>query len=126
VTWCRPIAKLVSWLLPMAPIASVNKNPLYPEVQRHFDEDPLNFRGNVRARAAAGGVRQKHLHEYMGCCGCLCIIIDWALGDGVHVIVTKPVRQHCGAVHCLGTSCRSIVVCSCRVPQGDADDAASS
>ena len=51
----RPLAKLVSRLAPTLAVASVNKNPLYPEVQRHFDEDPLNFRGNVRARAAAGG-----------------------------------------------------------------------
>ena len=53
--WCRPIAKLISRLLPTLAVAAVNKNTLYPEVQRQFDEDPLNFRGNVRARAAAGG-----------------------------------------------------------------------
>ena len=38
----------------MVAVATVNKNTLYPELQREFDEDPLNFRGNIRARAAAG------------------------------------------------------------------------
>ena len=51
----RPLAKLVSRLAPTLAVATVNRNPLYPEVQQHWDEDPLNFRGNVRARAAAGG-----------------------------------------------------------------------
>jgi hypothetical protein len=53
-TPCRPLAGIVSRLMPMLAVASVNKNTLYPELQREFDEDPLNFPGNVRARAAAG------------------------------------------------------------------------
>ena len=51
---CRPLAGIVSRLMPMMAVASVNKNTLYPELQQEFDEDPLNFPGNVRARAAAG------------------------------------------------------------------------
>jgi acylglycerol lipase len=48
-----PLSRLVSWLVPAAQVAKVNRNPLYPELQQEWDEDPLNFQGNTRARSAA-------------------------------------------------------------------------
>lgn len=53
---CRPLSRLVSWLLPAAQVAKVHRNPLYPELQQEWDDDPLNFQGNTRARSAAGAL----------------------------------------------------------------------
>jgi hypothetical protein len=44
----RPLSRLVSWLLPAAQVAKVNRNPLYPELQQEWDEDPLNFQVSCR------------------------------------------------------------------------------
>ena len=42
----RPLSRLVSWLVPAAQVAKVNRNPLYPELQQEWDEDPLNFQAS--------------------------------------------------------------------------------
>lgn len=52
-----PLSRLVSWLLPAAQVAKVHRNPLYPELQQEWDDDPLNFQGNTRARSAAEYLR---------------------------------------------------------------------
>lgn len=41
--WCRPLAGLLSWLVPTARIAKTEKNDLYPEIQAFFDQGATRF-----------------------------------------------------------------------------------
>jgi len=56
-SYLLPLSNLVSWLFPTWQVAKVNRNPLYPDLQKEWDSDPLNFQGNTRARSAAEYIR---------------------------------------------------------------------
>jgi len=50
--YLRPLAGLLSWLLPTARIAKTEKNDLYPDIQAFFDQDPQTWKEWTRARNA--------------------------------------------------------------------------
>ena len=35
---CRPIAHLISWLIPTWPVVEVNRNTMYPDIQAEWDQ----------------------------------------------------------------------------------------
>ncbi|DBA67640.1 hypothetical protein WJX79_003355 [Trebouxia sp. C0005] len=51
--YLKPIAHLISWLIPTWPVVEVNRNTMYPDIQAEWDQDPLVFHGKTRARNAS-------------------------------------------------------------------------
>jgi acylglycerol lipase len=51
--YLRPLASLISTVLPTAPVVQLRKNEKFPDIQDAFDNDPLCFKNNTRARLGA-------------------------------------------------------------------------
>lgn len=48
----KPIVGCLNCLMPKSPIAKPDRNKIHPESQDEFDNDPLNWHGDVRVRVA--------------------------------------------------------------------------
>eukprot|EP00210_Caulerpa_lentillifera_P001551 g1489.t1 len=55
--YLRPLASLISAVIPTAPVVKLTKNLKFPEVQDLFDRDPHCFHGLTRARLGAEFLR---------------------------------------------------------------------
>lgn len=55
--YLRPLTAIANFLIPKMAIVQVQKNVMYPEIQRVYDSDPLNYIGKTRVRNAAEYLR---------------------------------------------------------------------
>ena len=55
--YLRPIAALLSWLMPTAAIIATDRNTMHPEIQASWDADPLVSHGKSRVRNATEYIR---------------------------------------------------------------------
>lgn len=50
--WLRPLASVLSRVIPTAPVVATDRNTLYPEIQQIWDSDPLAMHIKTRVRNA--------------------------------------------------------------------------